>query len=529
MLKVLLVEDEKFIAQGLSMLIDWEDCGFEITGTVYNGQEAVEFLQNTPVDLILSDIKMPVMDGITLLKTIREENLSEAFFVILSGYGDFAYAQQAIKYKCTDYILKPIQKQQLFTLLEKVRKLYNAKKEQETEKKKMSRAYFVRYVQALLLGRADAEALAYVSEKIEFSNRIRYIHMELEDEENLFSFGEMRNYQKAIFDNCRQYLGSKKQDLVFMDIVGQKEWLDIGFLYDTGIACACGMKEEEYLQNFLKAINEQIPVKVRSYVGDAVNSIEDISESFRTAILARSFHAFQVDKNILYYSESKMETGGSIINKSSIEELLKAVEENDALKIQEKAGIVYCELNQKKMDLEMTQMNMNYLLVNLAYLGLAQDESLNQDEIIQYIRKNVFENSMLRGSRENFQKFMQEYGEYLSELRKHVSTGVLSSIEKEIKERYQENLTLKEFSKKYFVNSAYLGQIFRKQYGVSFKEYLNRCRVEKAAEYLLHTDDKIYQVADKVGYRDLDYFINKFIAIKGCTPTNFRKKAKNCS
>ena len=63
--------------------------------------------------------------------------------------------------------------------------------------------------------------------------------------------------------------------------------------------------------------------------------------------------------------------------------------------------------------------------------------------------------------------------------------------------------------------------MFRKQYGISFKEYLNNYRIEKAAEYLLHTDDKIYQIADKVGYKDLDYFINKFIAVKGCTPVSY--------
>lgn len=527
MLKVLLVEDEQYIAQGLSMLIDWESCGYEIAGTAYNGQEAVEFLQDTPVDLILSDIKMPVMDGITLLKKIREEELSDAFFVILSGYGDFSYAQQAIKYKCTDYILLPIKRQQLFALLEKVSALYKKQKKQETEQQKMGRAYFVRYMQALLLGRGDAETLDYIQKKVSFSNKIRYIHMELEEKGESLDFQDMRTYQKVVFLNCRKYLGSEKEDLVFMDIVGRKEWLDIGFLYDVGIAAEKGMEEEAYLKAFLEAIAEDLPVKVRSYVGDAVSSIEDISESFRTAILARSFHVFQVDKSILYYSEEKIETSGKIINKNSIEELLKAVEENNAEKILEKGRVVYQELNQQNVDLEMTQMNMNYLLVNLAHLGLGQDESLNQDEIIQYIRSNVFENSALRGGQENFCRFMQEYGEYLGELRKNTSHGVLRCVEKEIREHYQENITLKEFSKKYFVNSAYLGQMFRKQYGISFKEYLNNYRIEKAAEYLLHTDDKIYQIADKVGYKDLDYFINKFIAVKGCTPTNYRKKV-NC-
>ena len=230
MLKVLLVEDEQYIAQGLSMLIDWESCGYEIAGTAYNGQEAVEFLQDTPVDLILSDIKMPVMDGITLLKKIREEELSDAFFVILSGYGDFSYAQQAIKYKCTDYILKPIQRQQLFALLEKVSALYKKQKKQETEQQKMGRAYFVRYMQALLLGRGDAETLDYIQKKVSFSNKIRYIHMELEEKGESLDFQDMRTYQKVVFLNCRKYLGSEKEDLVFMDIVGRKEWLDIGFL-----------------------------------------------------------------------------------------------------------------------------------------------------------------------------------------------------------------------------------------------------------------------------------------------------------
>lgn len=526
MLKVLIVEDEQYIAQGLAMLIDWESCGYEIAGMVYNGQEAIDFLQDAQVDLILSDIKMPVMDGITLLRRIREEEISQAFFVILSGYGEFSYAQQAIKYKCTDYILKPIQRQQLFSLLEKVSALYKSQKKKETEQKKMSRAYFVRYVQALLLGRGDEEALTYINKKITFSNKIRYIHMELEDPGHNLEFTQMRNYQKKVFHNCRAYLGVGKEDLVFMDIVGRKEWLDIGFLYDVALAHEQRMEEEEYLTTFLEMISQDVPVRIRSYVGDAVHSIQDISESFRTAILARSFHVFQVDKSILYYSEEKKENSGKIINKISIEGLLKAVEENDAQKIKEKAGIVYQELNQQNMDLEMTQMNMNYLLVNLAHLGLGQDDSLNQDEIIQYIRKNVFDNSMLRGGQENFQQFMQEYGEYLGELRRNTSRGVLGCVEKEIRERYQENITLKEFSKKYFVNSAYLGQMFRKQYGVSFKEYLNHYRIEKAAEYLLHTDDKIYQIADKVGYKDLDYFINKFIAEKGCTPTNYRKKAK---
>lgn len=98
MLQVLLVDDEPFIVQGLSVLIDWEKEGYEIAATAADGSEALEYLKEHTVDLIIADIKMPVLTGIELLQKIRREEISDAYFVILSGYSDFGYAQQAIRY-----------------------------------------------------------------------------------------------------------------------------------------------------------------------------------------------------------------------------------------------------------------------------------------------------------------------------------------------------------------------------------------------------------------------------------------------
>ena len=104
MLRVILVDDEPFILQGLKVLIDWEAEGYEIAAALDNGEAVIEFLKENQVDLIITDIKMPGMTGIDLIRRIRQENLSEAYFVILSGYNDFTYAQQAIRYNCVDYI-----------------------------------------------------------------------------------------------------------------------------------------------------------------------------------------------------------------------------------------------------------------------------------------------------------------------------------------------------------------------------------------------------------------------------------------
>ncbi len=99
----------------------------------------------------------------------------------------------------------------------------------------------------------------------------------------------------------------------------------------------------------------------------------------------------------------------------------------------------------------------------------------------------------------------------------------MSDVEKEIREHYAENLSLREMSRKYYINNAYLGQMFKKKYGVSFKDYLTDYRIKEAARLLLSTDKKIISIAEEVGYRDSDYFVQKFIERMGCTPSSYRK------
>ena len=149
MLKVMLVDDEPFILQGLKILVDWEEEGFEIAALMSNGAEALEFLKKNKVDLIISDIQMPVLTGLELLEAIRRDNISEARFAILTGYDDFAYVQTAIRSSCMDYILKPVQKEDLLTLLRKVSKL-SAKNDLEKENhKKLEGAYLARNIISL--------------------------------------------------------------------------------------------------------------------------------------------------------------------------------------------------------------------------------------------------------------------------------------------------------------------------------------------------------------------------------------------
>lgn len=108
LMKVMLVDDEPFILQGLSVIIDWEKEGFEIVKMASDGQEALDWLRDSEADLIITDIRMPKINGVELMETIRNERLSNAYIFILSGYNDFKYMQAAIHYSAMEYILKPV-------------------------------------------------------------------------------------------------------------------------------------------------------------------------------------------------------------------------------------------------------------------------------------------------------------------------------------------------------------------------------------------------------------------------------------
>ena len=207
---------------------------------------------------------MPVMNGLEFLKYIRETHLSEAFFVILSGYGDFTYAKEAIKWQCTDYILKPIQKSQLLALLSKVKQMQQDKKEESERIRKIGKAYFVQQMQTLLLGRQEETALSYVKGQVDFGRGIRYIGIESEDGETDTDIGpeKKRQLQRQIYEACMQYLGGEYSCLTFLDAEGKEECYDVGFILSFGGTLGIVLLSKDFTRLFkrLGKLNETLSV-----------------------------------------------------------------------------------------------------------------------------------------------------------------------------------------------------------------------------------------------------------------------------
>jgi two-component system response regulator YesN len=529
LLRVLLVDDEPFIRRGLAALIDWEAEGYCITGEASNGRSAIQLLEQNEYDLIISDIKMPEMDGIELINYVKDHKLSDARFVFLSGYYDFEYARTAIQCNCCDYILKPIQKDELLAALRRIVEKYQKEAGSEKQKKDCEKAYMESQLMAILWGKYDEVNLNYVRERLRLSESITYIHCEISlnndkflaisEENKIGHHRKLYNYANLLLKNYSDY--------IVFDTIKHTQCYGIGIIYCSFMANEKGLSQEEWLKWILKELSDRVGYEVVATMGGQVKDISFIVNSYREAIMIRSFRFYMKQDNKFTWLCKKEADSKSIKidnSKKQIDDFIHVIEINDRIKIKAYSKELYQCMMDKNTDPEEVSKDIQYILYRLLGLAYNQDADINQEEIMQYIREAVYSSRTNYENEQKFQQFSVEYSDYLAQLRQNMAKGTINLIEADIEENYFENISLKSFGEKYYINSAYLGQLFKKQFGCSFKDYLNNVRVKKAAELMLNTDKKIYEIAGEVGYKNLEYFINKFEETYDVTPTRFRKR-----
>lgn len=525
MLKVMLIDDEPFILQGLQILIDWNQEGYEIVALMNNGKEALDYLRNNEVDLILSDIQMPVMTGLELLETIQRENITNARFAILTGYDDFSFAQRALRNNCIDYVLKPVQKEDILALLRNVSKKVQIQTEGKNNQKKFEDAYLARNIISLITGKYDASNEEYVQKHLQISGDIRYVDIEVihDKSENEEDDYDLRVVQRQLLETCKDVLKENANHFIF-DVSYSDSNYDVGFIFCENMATRYDMTDREFMTDMVEKIEKYMLKPVRMMCGKSVPKLSSLAKSYSSCCMLNSIKGFHNETNIyIYEDEVQIGQANTYLCKKTIDQCLSAIEKNEKDAIAESVEKLYTEMYKDGDNGNMVNLNINYLLFQLIHLATEQDDDVNQEEIVQFISENSFEETFTRGSIQHMKQFASEFSDYLMTLRKKVSRGILHDIENDIKENYADSITLKSLGDKYYMNSSYLGQVFRKKYDMSFKDYLTRVRIDEAAKQLITTQKKINQIAEDVGYLDCDYFIRKFIELKGCTPSKYRK------
>ncbi|MDD4112953.1 MAG: response regulator [Herbinix sp.] len=532
MIKVMIVDDEPYIRQGLKILINWEQYGFKICEEAANGNEAIRKLEMIDIDLVITDIKMPGMDGIELIEHTREHISKKIRFIILSGFYEFEYAKKAIKYDVADYVLKPVQREELLKVLEEYKEIYYRQIENVKKQEYSERIIYNNHLESLVSGTFNKDCIGFVERHLTDINNVRYIRIEYDatnESYSRLSIEDKVKEQGRLYDAIKAHL-SEYRDHAYIPLKDNNDFF-VGFIYARKLADRLELNEKEYINSLHDALNTTLSYGIIFFIGQREANISTICESYKSAVIAKNFQLYSKDTDISFYDEikDKINTSTYSVDKNLIDELIKAIEVNDNELINNKVTNLYQHFKELVAEPEIIKLSMDYLLFSLISLAKNLYSDFEYDDVYRMISQGGYGQTSIRGSVGHFKKFALEFSDYLSSLRKNALGGVLTDVERDITENYMKNLSLKSLSEKYFVNSAYLGQIFKKQFGITFKDYLNNYRIDRACELLLRSDGKIYEIAEAVGFNNTDYFISRFVIMKGVTPLQYRKGFLNKS
>ena len=543
MLKIFLAEDEVVIRETIKKMIPWEELGFELVGEAADGEMALPLLLRQKPDLLITDIKMPFMDGLTLARLAKKE-LPNLKIVILSGYDDFNYAKQAISIGVEDYLLKPITKKALIERLSEIRSRYEDEKtqkeyyekflrEMQAYEKNSSRDFF----EALVRGSMDTMEVYKKAEKIGLdivaeAYNILIFTMNCEED---FS-GQKEEYSEWEAESLlllEGFFAGNPSATLFRSNV---------FAYGVLIK---GQKEkiEEETRKCVEEIQKILNRKTERRqwflaAGQPVERLSQIQKSYHTASRAFS-QRYLYDENILYYDEMKTIEVHSNAEESAVNEYLQKVDVNalnpailqkflsNGLQEETKNFVkdYFYAIGQEPLESNIFR---NYVALNVRFSvisflkGLGCDtkkvDSENTEEMLAECGKNI----------ENAISYAENMISQAIVLRDQNSGNKNRSILKNavdfIESHYmEEEISLNTVANVANVSANHFSALFSQNMGQTFIEYLTSLRMNKAKELLRCTGMRSSEIAGEIGYKDAHYFSYLFKKTQGMTPSDYRK------
>ncbi|MFH5182163.1 response regulator [Paenibacillus sp. TAB 01] len=515
MYKVLLVDDERIILDGISNVVPWQEAGTELMGTARNGIEAFEKIQQDPPDIIISDIRMPGMDGLQLAEKVSEQ-FPGIRMILLSGFSEFQYAQSAMKYGVRHYLLKPCNESKITEALQElVDELKQSEEEEDfirnmrygLEKMlpQMKEQFLKEFVTNKTYGAHD---WAYYADLFSIdlgSRRVRLILFQLEGRfefEHLFA---VKNIAGELLEH--PVLSSTVGDHVLM-VVEDRE--DVSRLHE---------RIEQIRTTFL-----------HYYKIDLTIALSEADEITRARLLYRQ--TVECLNYRFYLGEGSLITPRDIVDVQSREAAKEWSYDDEKLLLQIKTGqreeaveeidAFFAKIGALRLDIETSKSYVIQLF--MAVVRLADPERMND-----YMEKLVklAEMNTLAAIQSLFKEMAGEIA--LNNYDKHKNKH--SAIVEKVTEIIEEQLGNPALSLNWvahqmlYMNADYLGKLFKKETGEKFSNYVMRLRIKKATEVIEKNEDvKIFEIAEMLGFGDNpQYFSQVFKKYVGCTPSEYMK------
>lgn len=499
MLKVVLVDDEPLITEGLKALINWEDYGFEVINTFENGMEALQFIKEHDVDLLITDIVMPHMTGLQLIENLKEVK-PQLKSIILSGYEEFSYVKKGIKLGIENYLIKPVDEEELEETIKNI-----SAQAASVNKKQSAEANFLKDNTIWRLLHNDIK-------QEEWDERVALYAERFLKREHLVLIVDLFKVQReSLLNKLKAHIESHFNALTVLGTNGE---LVVIMSEDDEATLNDAIKR---LRDDLKGLKTQIGTFYIA-AGQAVKTVEAISDSY---FKAREFSLYQI-----------------VLEPDSIITPATHIDRYELLRKQQsyKTDIVKAIHESKEATNEVIEAFYTYLAGKQKFLVPAVSRKYTID-LVTYIHHSiqdvkhyhhtiVIEKLVRASSNEEIKSILVDYCNELIDAINETDekrSPIIKDVLEYIHVSYAKELSLKTLSQRFHVNSIYLGQLFQKEMGIVFSEYINQLRIEKAKELLKTTHFTAGEIGRKVGYSDTTYFYKQFKKYVSVTPTEWRK------
>ena len=538
MIKVFLVEDEIIIREAIHKMIPWAEYGFELIGEAKDGEMALPLIKKSKPDVLITDIKMPFMDGLTLSRLVKKD-LPNTKIIIISGYDDFDYARQAITLGIEQYLLKPISKDEFLEVLEGIRSKYKKENEQKL--------YYQKF---------ENEIKAY-----EKNAQRDFFELLVSEDVDL-----QRIYEQA--DRLQIDIMAQCYNLVLFDIGAKSDYQNVGDRYSNDAADVQNKIDEFFINNrsyqlfrnqqfnyavlikgdeneigqitaecieFLKTTFEQNgTLEWFVCAGKSVERLSMMSECYKEAMKSFAYRYLGYRYVFSYENIEKTEKDEDMnlqnIDMNAVKQeiiynfLFNALDEEVDSFVKNYLQMIGGEAMRSKMFQQYILLNLHFCLTSFAE-KLGYDKTEIDDSLKFIVDERI-------KSTEDLEKII---GSILCKgirLREERSKGRNQSVIRTALQYMEENftddsLTLNRVAGVANVSANHFSALFSQEMGQTFIEYLTQLRMNRAKEQLRCTDMRSGEIALEVGYKDPHYFSFLFKKTQGCTPSEYRNQTRS--
>lgn len=523
MYKVFLVDDESIILEGLRHIINWRDYELEIVGQSTSGTDALSFLKTKNVDILITDIKMPQMDGLTLINEVKKKSPGTKF-IVLSGYNEFDFVKKGIILGIENYLLKPINVEELKSTLKntikKIKSSFYMELNYNENFNTLKNNILYRWVTGCI-------------DHIELKNRSELLHMNIEC--SFYTVCIVKAAFRSDFNGdssdippfstiySRIYSITFQKDFYICFDSLEKNFI---LLYGTDSPDSDVEFLNSKLSDLIKDLNDISGLDVFITVGEFEKGFANVYKSFSQAKNMQEYRLLNAAGSKIYFY--------SCPNNDSFEEkshykadynlFTKLLLSKNKEGVNDFIDSVFCNLQKcpkitpsdiHNYCIEMI-IHINKTVWNFEYANI-QKENDYKEIFISLLNLHTLDQlkSFIKNIAENALNCLISDNEHLSPVIRQVMNYINSN--------YAQELSLKTLSHKLNINPAYLGQLFQKETGQPFNEYINYFRMEKAKQLLLNTNLTATEISKKIGFNDPNYFFRLFKKKMGIPPSELRK------